>query len=124
MYIVDIANIPNSETRDTLSGREEGRAAIEALAVHEQAIDKACEIVVRVPEHTKLITPSFFIGLLSKLVSNKPLDEAGVKITLDGQADSVTSENLEVALANLQLTDSPFAKLKKNSKPRWQRWIG
>lgn len=112
---IDLARIVQERSRDIISGRPTGRSARDMYGLV-SPVGKDESIEVLVPEHIRVVTPSFFMGLLSIAVSEmNSLSDALSRITLINASDT-THLNLDHALRTLLATGSPFEGLKKQRR--------
>lgn len=85
------------EPRKLIAGREVGRNFRAALGGDESFLDVQ-KIIMSVPETTKVITPSVFLGLMgSEIQSFGNFNEAIDRIVLKG-ATTVTEDNFKTAI--------------------------
>lgn len=112
---IDLANIAVDVHRDTISGRATGEAAAQRLNLP-ATLDEDHRLVISVPSHVRVITPSFFIGLLSTVLrSYRTKDDAKAVVALDGASDATTF-NFDHALSTIVSPGTPFDKLRSSSK--------
>ena len=94
--LIDFANFLD-EPRKLISGRNIGRSYREKLGGDEFFVD-CDQISLSVPDTTKVITPSVFLGLIGKEIEKfGDIEQAKKNITLTG-ATTVTEDNLATAL--------------------------
>lgn len=112
---IDLGKIAVEKNRDTISGRATGERARAVLDVDADHVRDVIEIVV--PEHVKVVTPSFFIGLLEDVVPALVRPEA-VRIL---GANTDTKLNLDHALNTIATTASPFGDLLRTRRSTFRK---
>ncbi|WP_282608423.1 hypothetical protein [Pelagibius sp. Alg239-R121] len=113
--VIDLSEIATDRRRDTISGRETGRATRERLGVSEQ-ITGSDQVEIRIPEHVRVITPSFFVGLLASDISLlESIDDAKEVFTLTNASDT-TQLNFDHAVSTILGRGSPFDSIQSRQK--------
>ena len=121
MKMIDLLEIAADRSRDTISGRRTGEAARDRYDLN-SPLEPEEILRIMVPQHVRVITPSFFVGFLARAVSNMGSpSEARMRVRLEN-ASSTTKLNLAHALTSLLTTDSPFSALQ--NKPTRKRLFG
>lgn len=105
-HVIDLGLIATDPARDTLSGRPEGEASRGTLNLGDNVVD---EIEVVVPPHVRVVTPSFFIGLLAASLKDV---EAARRVHIQG-ATPTTEKMWERARSAMFGTFSPFDNLPR-----------
>lgn len=99
MAVINLAEIAADPNRDTISGRSAGEAARKRLGLEE--IHDRAMVRIDIPAHVRVVTPSFFIGLLGDTVSSsRTYEEAKARFVLS-ESSAVTRMNLDHAIAGL-----------------------
>ncbi len=110
---IDLIEIAKSDSRDTISGRPTGSAARERFNLTDFHASPANQIDIYVPDHVRVVTPSFFIGLLGGSIGEGvSLDEAQNLVHLHNESDT-TSLNLKHALTTMLRKKSLFSNVSK-----------
>lgn len=104
---LNLAKIVTDTGRDTLAGREEGESSRKALNLDNFGTIE--DILIVVPTHVRVITPSFFIGLLAGSLRDR---RAAEHVQLKG-ATPTTQQMWERAKSAMFGTYSPFDNLPK-----------
>lgn len=104
--VVDLSQIARDETRDTLAGRSEGEASRNSLKLGAKGI--LMDLEIRIPRHVRVITPSFFIGLLGGSFRDRASAE---RVRLSG-ATATTIDMWERAKSAMFGSFSPFDNLR------------
>lgn len=112
IFLTEIARDPE---RDTISGRDTGRAARLRFGLS-HPLGAEDDIAIVVPDHVRVVTPSFFVGLLSKAIANlgSPGD-AYRRVRLQNATDT-TNLNFLHAITTLLSAESPFSGVGKKER--------
>ena len=108
---IDLIELAQDPQRDIISGREVGRRAAGRFELT-HPVGPGQDIVIILPDHVRVVTASFFTGLLSRAVANMgSADEARRRVVLNRASDT-TKLNLFHALNTLLAKRSPLDSLR------------